>query len=179
MSLTLRDAGVGDLPAITAIYGHNVLHGTGTFEEVSPSLDDMTTRFEAIRALNLPWLVAEQAGEVIGYAYAGQFRARNAYRYTIEDSIYLAPGHGGKGVGKALLTELIGRVQPMGFRALLAVIGDSENHASIALHKALGFQMSGTLPHVGYKFGRWLDVVMLTLPLNGGDQGAPEGEGWA
>jgi phosphinothricin acetyltransferase len=134
----------------------------------------MARRVAAVRRLDLPWLVAEEAGEIVGYAYASAFRPRPGYRYTAEDSVYVADEERGKGYGRAALAAVIDACEAMGLRRLLAVIGDSQNEGSIGLHRALGFSFCGTLPGVGYKAGQWLDVVFMQLPLNGGDEGPPD-----
>jgi L-amino acid N-acyltransferase YncA len=167
--MLIRDIAPADLAAVAEIYGHNALNGTGTFEESAPGPDQMAERVAAVRDLGLPWLVAEFDGRVSGFAYAGAFRRRAAYRYTVEDSVYVSPDAQGKGVGRAVLAAVIARCEDMGLRQMIAVIGDSANAGSIGLHSALGFQMIGTHPAVGYKFGRWLDVVMMQRPLNGGE----------
>lgn len=172
--LTVRDLRPADLPAVTRIYAHHVAHGTGTFDEVAPSLAEITEKYEAVRAAGLPWLVAEaEDGAVLGYAYAAPFRTRTAYRFTLEDSVYVDPGFPRQGAGRALLTELIARCEALGYRQLLAVIGDSENHGSIGLHRALGFEHTGTSKSVGLKFGRWLDIVFMQLSLGAGDTTPP------
>lgn len=172
--IVLRDAVDSDLPAIHAIYSHHVLHGLGSFEEVPPTLEEMTQRYRAIRDKAMPYLVVTQGPRVLGYAYAGPYRPRIAYRYTVEDSIYVAHDAAGKGVGRKLLAELIARCTAMGFRQMVAVIGDSGNLGSIGVHKALGFAMIGTLPSVGFKFGRWVDSVYMQRALGSGDGSLPE-----
>jgi phosphinothricin acetyltransferase len=172
----IRAAAPADIPAITAIYAEAVSFGTATFELEPPSVAEMRSRFDTLMAGNFPYIVAEEAGRVLGYAYAGTYRARPAYRFVVEDSIYLATGARGKGVGKALLTELIRLSTERGFRQMLAVIGDSANAASIGLHKSCGFTPSGTFHAVGWKFGRWLDSVQMQLALGeGGEAPAPKG----
>jgi phosphinothricin acetyltransferase len=171
--IVLRDAVDGDLPAIHAIYSHHVLHGLGSFEETPPNLEEMTRRYRDIKAKNMPYLVVTQGSRVLGYAYAGPYRPRIAYRYTVEDSIYVAHDAAGKGVGRKLLAELIARCTAMGFRQMVAVIGDSGNLGSIGVHKALGFAMIGTLPSVGFKFGRWVDSVYMQRALGPGDSTLP------
>jgi len=167
----VRDAADGDLQAVTAIYGEGVLTGTGTFELTAPDVAGMAARRAAILTLGLPWLVAEIDGVVVGYAYAGPFRTRAAYRYTVEDSVYVAAASHGCGVGKALLSELIVRCQAMGMRRMLGVIGDSANAGSVRLHAACGFEPAGAIEGVGWKFDRWLDVVFMQRAL--GDQDVP------
>ncbi|MEJ6007945.1 N-acetyltransferase family protein [Paucibacter sp. AS339] len=172
--MLIRPCRDSDLAAIQAIYAHAVAHGTGTFETEAPSLDEMSRRRNEVLERKLPWLVAEAEGEILGYAYANFFRPRLAYRFCVEDSIYLHPGQQGKGLGRLLLAELIARCEQAGARQMLAVIGDSNNKGSIGLHQALGFQDSGVLHSAGWKFGRWLDVVMMQRTLGLGDQGSPE-----
>ena len=177
MSVIVRPSTDADLSAITAIYGWNVLNGLGTFEEVPPDAAEMGRRRAAILAKDLPYLVAEQDGVVLGYAYAGPFRLRAAYRYTVEDSVYVGPDAVGKGVGKALLSALIDACEALGLRQICAVIGDSGNAASIGLHAALGFVQQGVFPDMGYKFGRWVDLVWMQRPLNGGGRREPDAPG--
>jgi L-amino acid N-acyltransferase YncA len=176
-SLIIRDAVEADMAAIQAIYAHHVLHGLATFEEVPPSVEDLDARRLAILAGGLPYLVAEDAGQVVGYCYAGIYRPRAAYRYTIEDSIYVANDQTGRGVGLALLGELIRRCEAGPWRQMLAVIGDSGNAGSIALHRRCGFEMAGTLRSVGFKLGRWVDSVIMQRALGEGDRNAPPSMG--
>jgi phosphinothricin acetyltransferase len=166
--MIIRDALDSDAPALAAIYGHHVLHGFGTFEEVPPSVQEMAARRAAIVAHGLPYLVAVRDGEVLGFAYAGPFRPRAAYRYTVEDSVYVAPQAVGQGVGKAVLEAVLISCEALGLRQAVAVIGDSENAASIALHRALDFVPAGVGKGFGYKHGRWVDVVWMQKALNGG-----------
>ena len=168
VTLLLRSSTPDDLRAITAIYGHAVLHGTGTFELEPPTLDDMGQRRAAVLAAGWPWLVAERAGEVLGYAYAQPFRPRRAYRFCLEDSIYLAEAARGQGIGRLLLAELISRCEALGARQMLAVIGDGANLGSIGVHRALGFEHTGVLRQAGWKFERWLDVVLMQKALGQG-----------
>jgi phosphinothricin acetyltransferase len=175
----VRAATDADAEALAAIYGHHVLTGFGTFEEVPPSPAEMDARRKAIADRGLPYLVAEADGRVLGFAYAGPFRPRAAYRYTAEDSVYIAPDAIGKGVGRAVLSAVIDRCQAMGLRQLVAVIGDSGNAASIGLHTALGFERTGVGHSVGFKHGRWVDIVQMQKPLNGGDGRQPDGPGLA
>jgi phosphinothricin acetyltransferase len=177
MTITIRPSTDADLPAITAIYGWNVLNGLGTFEEDPPSQDEMARRRAAFLDRGLPYLVAEEDGVVLGYAYAGPFRLRAAYRYTVEDSVYVSPDAVGKGVGKTLLTALIAECEALGLRQLVAVIGDSGNAASIGLHAAMGFKQQGVFPAMGYKFGRWVDLVWMQRSLNGGGSREPDSPG--
>ena len=167
--LQLRPSTDDDLPAITAVYAHHVLHGTGTFELEPPDEAEMARRRADVRAKGLPWLVAERGGQVLGYAYANHFRPRPAYRFCLEDSIYLAPGAAGQGLGTLLLAELVTRCEAAGARQMLAVIGDSANAGSIGVHAALGFSHCGVLRASGWKFGRWLDVVLMQRALGHGD----------
>jgi len=176
-AITIRPSTDADVSAITAIYGWNVLNGLGTFEEVPPDAAEMGRRRAAFLAKGLPYLVAERDGVVVGYAYAGPFRLRAAYRYTVEDSVYVGPDAVGKGVGKALLSALIDACGALGLRQICAVIGDSGNAASIGLHAALGFERKGVFPAMGYKFGRWVDLVWMQRPLNGGGSRDPDAPG--
>jgi len=172
--LRIRPSTEQDLPSIQAIYEHAVLHGTGTFETEVPELAEMARRRQEVLSRGLPWLVAESDGRVLGYAYANYFRPRMAYRFCLEDSIYLHPDSQGKGVGRLLLAELIARCEAAGARQMLAVIGDSENAGSIGLHSALGFEHTGVLRNSGWKFGRWLDVVLMQRQLGAGAETSPE-----
>ena len=167
-TLLIRDTQPGDLPAITAIYADHVLHGTGTFEIEPPTLAEMTARHADVLAKNLPWLVAQSGGQVMGYAYANWFKPRPAYRYSAEDSIYVRAGDQRHGAGRALLTELAARCEHLGLRKLIAVIGDSGNAASIGLHRRLGFTPVGTIAGCGWKGGRWLDIVLMERALGPG-----------
>ena len=168
LPLTIRPSEATDVPAITKIYAWNVRHGTGTFELEIPDAAEMARRRGDVLAKGLPWLVAECDGQVLGYAYASPFRPRPAYRFSVEDSIYLRPQAQGAGVGRALLAELVARCQAAGARQMLAVIGDSANAGSIGVHRALGFEPCGRLQSVGWKFGRWLDVVLMQRSLGAG-----------
>ncbi|MBV8605125.1 MAG: N-acetyltransferase [Pelomonas sp.] len=161
----LRPAQDADLPAIQAIYAHAVLHGTGTFETEVPDAAELARRRAEVLGRGLPWLVAEREGAVLGYAYANYFRPRLAYRFCLEDSIYLAPEAKGQGLGRLLLAELIGRCEALGARQMLAVIGDAANAGSIGVHAALGFAHTGVLKNAGWKFERWLDVVLMQREL--------------
>ena len=171
LDLRIRDAVETDISAIHAIYAHWVTHSAGTFEEVAPSIEEMAERRRAIQDKNLPFLVADDDGEILGYAYAGPFRPRSAYRYTLEDSIYVAPFVQHRGVGRLLLTALVERCTDLGYRQMIAVIGDSANLGSIGLHRNLGFRQEGVLRGVGLKFGRWVDVVIMHRPLQ--PEGSP------
>ena len=154
-----------DVAAITEIYDHHVRHGIASFETDPPDADEMARRRSEIIERGLPWLAAEMEGSVLGYAYAVQYRSRAAYRFTLEDSIYVHPMHIGKGIGKLLLQELIARCQEVGARQMIAVIGDTDNPASIRLHARFGFRHVGVLQAVGFKFQRWLDTVLMQRPL--------------
>lgn len=173
--LTLRPSSESDLPAITAIYAHHVTHGTGTFETTPPTLADMAGRRADVLAKGLPYLVAEEDGRVLGYAYCQWFKPRPAYRYSAEDSIYLHPDAAGRGLGKQLLAELARQAEAAGVRKLIAVIGDSGNAGSIGVHRSLGFEPVGVVRSCGWKFGRWLDIVMMDKALGDGNRSAPEG----
>ena len=168
---------MADMPAVWAIYAHHVLHGLATFEEAPPALEEMGERFDAVRASGLPYLVAEtgSGGEILGYAYCTLFRTRSAYRYCLEDSVYVKAGMQRKGVGRALLAPLIERCAALGYRQMIAVIGDSGNAASIQLHARLGFVRAGTLRSSGFKFRRWVDTVTMQRPLGDGDATLPGG----
>lgn len=172
---SIRPAAVSDIPAIARIYRHHVLHGTGTFETRPPDDAEMQRRFQEVAARDLPWLVAAQEpGEaVVGFAYGNWFRPREAFRYTVEDSIYIAPQAQGQGLGGRLLDALIDACTARGARQMLAVIGDANNAGSIGLHRSRGFVEQGRLPAVGWKFDRWLDVVLMQRALGAGRGGAP------
>ncbi len=176
-SPVIRSATDSDIPAIQVIYAHHVLHGLASFEEAAPSLEAMRARFRSVIGLGLPYVAAEIDGHVAGYCYAAPYRARPAYRYTVEDSVYVAKGFARRGIGLALLQALIGRCEAGPWRRMLAVIGDSGNAASIALHAGCGFALIGTLPSVGFKFGRWVDSVLMQRALGAGDTSAPSQEG--
>ena len=169
----IRPANAADLPLVTGIYAHAVLYGTATFELIPPDLAEMTRRFDALKHGGFPYFVAVLDGRVIGYAYAGPYRPRSAYRYTVEDSIYLAPAATGRGIGSRLLAAVIEGATRAGKRQMLAVIGDSANTASIALHRRLGFTSVGTFQSVGFKFQRWVDSVLMQRALGQGDGTAP------
>jgi L-amino acid N-acyltransferase YncA len=166
--LLIRPSIEADLPALARIYGHAVLHGTGTFELETPDEAEMARRRDAVLANGLPWLVAEREGDVLGYAYANHFRPRRAYRFCVEDSIYLDERARGNGVGRVLLAELLAQCEARGARQMLAVIGDSANAGSIGVHRACGFEDTGVLKAAGWKFGRWLDVVLMQKALGEG-----------
>jgi L-amino acid N-acyltransferase YncA len=158
-----------DIPAIQAIYAHHVLHGTGTFETEPPSIADMTARRADVLGKQLPYLVLEEAGQVLGFAYANWFKPRPAYRFSVEDSIYMAQDSGGRGFGKLLLTELLAQLERGGIRKSMAVIGDSANAGSIGVHRACGFTTVGIVKSCGWKFGQWRDIVMMEKTLGLGD----------
>ena len=171
--MDIRPVTEADLPEIQAIYAHHVLHGTGTFEEVPPSIEEARERWMAGQDKGWPWLAATDATGVLGYAYFAQIRPRSAYRYTAEDSVYVREDVRGQGVGKALVAALLERAEETGFRQMVAVIGDSENVGSIGMHASLGFQRVGVLRATGLKFGRWLDSVYMQRSLGRGDQDMP------
>ena len=164
----IRAAIEADLPFITEIYEHAVRYGTATFELIPPDLAEMTRRFRALMDGGFPYLVAGMDGDVIGYAYAGPYRPRPAYRFTVENSIYLKPAIHRRGIGLLLMRHLLRECEARGYRQMIAVIGDSANAGSISVHTKCGFQMIGTHPNVGLKFGRWLDTVMMQLSLGEG-----------
>ena len=175
LAVALRPATEADLPAITDIYAHAVVTGTASYEYDPPSLSEMTSRFDTLKASGFPYLAAESEGSVLGYAYAGPFRTRPAYRFMVEDSIYIAPQAQGRGVGRKLLEQLIAECSVLGFRQMIAVIGDGAvNLASIRLHAALGFSDCGRVLGSGYKFGRWCDTVLMQLAMNGGTAVPPD-----
>ena len=161
------------MAAITRIYAHHVLHGLASFEEIPPDEAELARRRGEVLRHGLPYLTAEQEGEVVGYCYAAPYRARSAYRFTIEDSVYIDPARIGQGIGRALLSRLIALCEQGPWRQMIAVIGDSENQASIGLHAAEGFRMIGTHPAVGFKFGRWVDSVLMQRELGEGARTLP------
>ncbi len=172
----VRDAGEADLAAVQAIYEHHVLAGLGSFEEQPPDLAEIARRFRAVVDAGLPYLAAELDGRVVGYAYAAPFRPRPAYRHTVENSVYVAPGFDGRGIGRALLMALIDRCTAAGKRQMVAVIGGGyQNAGSVRLHQALGFKEAALLKSVGRKFDRWLDTLMMQLALGPGDSRPPDG----
>ncbi|VVD62512.1 GNAT family N-acetyltransferase [Pandoraea terrigena] len=173
-AFTVRPVRDDDLPAIAAIYAHHVRTGTASFEEVPPDETEMRARCTKVLDARLPYLIAERDGKVLGYAYATHYRPRSAYRFTLEDSVYIAPDATGQGAGRALLIALIARCEGGPWRQLIANVGDSGNVASLALHKACGFTQTGVLTSVGFKFGRWIDTVLMQRPLNAGDATLPE-----
>ena len=167
--MLVRPATAADCAAIQAIYAHHVRHGLASFEETPPSVQEMRGRFDEVTARGLPYLAAEESGQVLGYGYCTLYRTRSAYRYTLEDSVYVRDGQHRKGIGKAILGALIARCEQLGHRQLIAVIGDSAQAASIRLHASMGFLRAGTLRSVGFKFGRWVDTVIMQRPLGRGD----------
>ena len=169
----MRPVTARDLPAVQAIYAHHVLQGLASFEETAPPLEEIQKRYEGIASLGLPYLVADLEGTVAGYGYCAPYRARSAYRYALEDSVYVRKDMAGRGVGGALLAALVERSAALGYRQLIAIIGDSGHDASIGLHASLGFVRVGTLRSVGYKQGRWVDSVIMQRPLGAGDSLPP------
>jgi phosphinothricin acetyltransferase len=172
-AIFVRDASDADMAAVTSIYGAHVLRGLASFEEIPPSLDEMKARRAGVLQLGLPYLVAEMNGRVVGYSYATFYRTRPAYRYTVEDSVYVEDGLSGRGIGTTLLAELIARCERGPWRQMLAVIGDSANAGSIALHRRMGFTPAGNLIAVGFKLGRWVDSVFMQRALGAGDSTNP------
>lgn len=173
-SFDIVDTTEADIPAITAIYAEAVLNGTASFELDPPDEAEMLRRFRAIRDQNYPYISAHaEDGSLLGYAYASAYRSRPAYRWTVEDSVYIGPGAQGRGLGRALLAEIINRCEALGFRQMIAVIGGADHLPSIRLHEALGFAHAGVLRHVGFKHGSWLDTVMMDRPLGDGDTTSP------
>lgn len=176
--MLIRDATAADFPAITELYAYWVRHGLGTFEEEPPSADDLAARAVAVTGAGLPYLVAESDRRLVGYAYAAPYRPRSGYRYTAEDTVYVAPDRQGRGVGKALLDRVLTACEAAGVRQMLASVGDGANQGSVALHRACGFETVGVLRAVGFKHGRWVDVVFMQRSLNGGAETSPTGPGW-
>jgi len=174
-SLEIRPTTAADLPFITRIYEHAVRYGTATFELIPPDLAEMTRRFDALMDGGFPYFVAAIDGSVVGYAYAGAYRPRPAYRFTVENSVYLQPAIHRRGIGRRLLQRLIAESEARGYRQMIAVIGDSANAGSIGVHRKCGFEMIGTHPNVGFKFGRWLDTVMMQRALGDGANTLPAG----
>ena len=172
-AIFVRDASDADMHAVTKIYAAHVLHGLASFEEIPPSLEDMQSRRASVLQLGLPYLVAVMDGRVVGYSYATFYRTRPAYRYTVEDSVYVEDGLNGRGIGTVLLAELIARCERGPWRQMLAVIGDSGNAGSIALHRRMGFTPAGSLTAVGFKLGRWVDSVFMQRALGAGDSTFP------
>lgn len=176
--MKIRSAEAKDLEEMRAIYAGHVRSGFGSFEEAPPEQADFAARFAAVSTSGLPWLVAEKDQRVRGYGYACAYRPRSGYRYTVEDSIYVSPADFGRGVGRALLQAVSERCEALGLRQLVAMIGDSGNVASVALHRACGFEVAGVLRAVGFKHGRWADVVVMQRALGSGDTTEPAGSGW-
>jgi len=174
-AIIVRASTDADIPAIAALYARHVLHGTASFEEVPPDEAEIARRRADILGRGLPYLAAECEGRLVGYAYAGLYRTRSAYRFTLENSVYVADGMGRRGIGRALMDPLIEMCEAAGYRRMIAAIGDSANHGSIGLHKACGFRPVGILPAVGFKFGRWLDGVLMERPLGDGSDSPPAG----
>lgn len=174
-AILVRPSADADIPAIARIYGHHVLHGLASFEEVAPAAEEMARRRADILAKGFPYLVAEEAGQVVGYAYCSAYRPRSGYRFSVEDSIYVAPGRGGAGIGSLLLPRLVDAATALGARQMIAVIGDSANHASIRLHARFGFRHAGTLEAIGFKLGRWVDSVLMQRALGEGASTLPPG----
>ena len=173
--LIIRDTEAADLPAVTGIYAHAVINGTASYETEPPDLDEMNGRWRSLLASGHPHLLAVAGGSIRGYAYAGPFRTRPAYRFTVEDSVYVAPGAQGTGVGKALLGALIRRCEAVGFRQVIAVIGGGTEHpASVRLHRSHGFRQIGIIEGSGYKHGRWLDTVLMQRTLGAGKAAPPD-----
>jgi len=162
-----------DIPAITVIYAHHVLHGTGTFETEPPAISDMAARRADVLSRGLPYLVAEQDGEIVGFAYGNWFKPRPAYRYSVEDSIYLAPSLHRKSLGRALLAELLARCESVGIRKVMAIVGDSANAGSVGVHQALGFTRVGIIEACGWKLGAWRDIVIMQKTLGPGSTAPP------
>lgn len=176
-SVVVRDAQDEDMPFVARIYAHHVLNGSASFELDAPSEDELSLRRKSVLALGLPYLVAEGAdGTILGFSYATGYRPRPAYRFTIENSVYVGVGLHRRGVGSALLSALISRCETGPWRQMIAVIGDSGNKSSIALHSAMGFRHIGTLSNVGYKFGRWIDTVLMQRALNDGHASPPSND---
>jgi phosphinothricin acetyltransferase len=170
----VRPALADEVPAMQEIYAHHVRHGLATFEEEPPSVEEMRRRFDDVRARGLPWLAADFGGVLAGYGYCTLYRTRSAYRFSLEDSVYVRHGSEGRGVGAALLRALIAQVEALGYRQLIAVIGDSAHAPSINLHASCGFVRIGILRSVGFKFGRWVDTVLMQRPLGRGDGTPPQ-----
>jgi len=172
-SVSIRPARLDDIESITAIYGHAVTYGTASFELEAPTQAEMTQRVKSLLDENFPYLVAESDGTVVGYAYAALYRTRPAYRFSVEDSVYVDPKAQRLGIGRILLDRLVVESEKRGFRQMIAVIGDSSQTASIELHRAAGFGMIGTIKNVGFKFGRWLDTVVMQRALGDGARTKP------
>jgi phosphinothricin acetyltransferase len=173
MALLIRDCEPEDVPAIQAIYAWHVANGLASFEEIAPDCDELSRRRADVLARNFPYLVAEDGGSVLGYAYAAPYRGRSAYRFAVENSVYVKDDAPRRGIGRALLSELIARCQRLGLRQMIAVIGDSNNRASIGLHAARGFHPVGILRDIGFKHGRWVDSVIMQKALGEGSASIP------
>lgn len=171
----IRNAAGADFGAIQTIYGHHVEHGSGSFEETPPDANELIRRWQSVQNAGLPYLVCEIGGAIAGFAYAGPYRSRPAYRFSVENSVYVAPGRQRQGVGRRLLARLIDRCEALGYRQMVAVIGDQENDGSIGLHAAQGFTEIGCLRAIGFKHGRWVDVVLMQRPLGEADESPPAG----
>jgi phosphinothricin acetyltransferase len=171
--LLVRPARAADMAAVQAIYGHHVRHGLASFEDDAPTIEEIIRRWQDVVAKQLPYVVAEAAGEVLGYAYAGPYRSRPGYRYTLENSVYVREGVQQRGVGQAVMRVVLAECEARGYRQMIAVIGDSANEGSIRLHERLGFQRVGLLTAVGYKFGRWVDSVLMQRALGQGMSAPP------
>ena len=174
-TVNIRECALDDMPSVQAIYAREVETGLASFEYEPPAVEEMTRRFQEFRASGMPYYVAEIGGQVVGYAYGSAFRPRFGYRFTAEDSVYLAPDARGKGVGKLLLQQVIQDCERGGWRQMIAAIGDSGNTPSIALHASLGFRQVGIQKSVGFKLGQWVDVVIMQLELGEGDHTLPDG----
>ena len=173
-TFSIRPVGEADFDAIQRIYAHHVLNGLASFEETPPDVAELKRRWRAIADAGLPYLCAAEAdGALVAYAYAGPYRPRSAYRFTVEDSVYVAPGQAGRGIGRGLLRQLIEICAGLGKRQMIAVIGDSGNAASIALHRACGFELTGTFEAIGFKHGRWVDSVLMQRALGPGSSTKP------
>jgi L-amino acid N-acyltransferase YncA len=172
-AISIRPVEAADLDAIQRIYAHHVLHGLASFEETPPDAAELARGGRALADVGLPYLCAVDGDNIVGYAYAGPYRPRSAYRFTVEDSVYVAPGAAGRGVGRALLRALIEICTGLGKRQMIAVIGDSGNEASIGLHRACGFELTGTFRAIGFKHGRWVDSVLMQRALGRGDRSLP------
>jgi L-amino acid N-acyltransferase YncA len=172
--VTIRACAESDMPAVTEIYAHHVLNGTASFELEAPALAEMLERRRGVLAAGCAYLIAEANGDILGYAYFGPYHRRPGYRFTVEDSVYVRAGQAGKGIGFQLLQALLAECETRPFRQMIAVIGDSDNRASIGLHRRLGFEPVGTYRSVGFKFGRWLDSVLMQKELGAGDRSLPK-----
>jgi phosphinothricin acetyltransferase len=172
--VTIRSSRDDDVAAIAAIYAYHVLHGVASFEEVPPAAEEIAARRRAVVERGLPYLAAERGGRVVGYCYAGPFRPRIGYRFTLEDSVYVDAAETGRGIGRRLLDQVVARSTELGYRQMVAVIGGRETVASIRLHERLGFAHIGVLPTVGFKFGRWIDIVMMQKALGPGAAALPQ-----